>query len=117
MNKVSEEYINCLLDDALVEYKVFFGKCMVCCYKLPNGFTVTGECACVDPDNFHLGLGLELCREEAKKKLWTLEGYLLQQRLFDEANKPELPVIKTQSKLETVREFLLTLHNFLLGRA
>ena len=51
----------------------------VCCLTLKNGYQVTGESACVDPDNFDVALGKELAKENAIRKIWTLEGYLLKQ--------------------------------------
>lgn len=49
----------------------------VCCLTLQNGFTVTGESACVSPENFNADLGRKIAREKAREKIWPLEGYLL----------------------------------------
>lgn len=57
----------------------------VCCLVLKNGFTVTGESACASPENFDEALGRKIARDHARNKIWALEGYLLRQRLFDEA--------------------------------
>ena len=65
------------------EYRVFFGKTTVCCLTLKNGFTVTGESAVVDPLNFNEELGRAIARSHARNKVWALEGYLLQQRLYE----------------------------------
>jgi len=35
----------------------------------------------VDPLNYEHGLGVELCLEKIKNRLWELEGYLLQEKL------------------------------------
>jgi hypothetical protein len=53
----------------------------VCCMKLANGFTVTGESACASPENFNEELGRKIARENAKEKIWALEGYALRERL------------------------------------
>ena len=66
------------------EYYVFFNTCLtVCCLTLKNGFTVTGESACASPENFDKQIGEEIARRNAKDKIWSLEGYLLKQRLSE----------------------------------
>lgn len=55
-----------------------------CVIVLQNGFTVTGESACASPENFDAEVGRKIARENAKQKIWPLEGYLLKQRLHDE---------------------------------
>lgn len=53
-----------------------------CALTLRNGYTVTGESACVSPENFDQGIGEHIARHHAREKIWMLEGYLLCQRLF-----------------------------------
>jgi len=55
----------------------------VCCLTLQNGFTVTGESACVSPENFNAEKGAKIAFENARDKIWMLEGYLLKQKLFE----------------------------------
>lgn len=61
------------------------GKVMVCELTLRNGFTVRGEAAVVSKENFNEDIGRKISRENARDKIWELEGYLLQQRLYDDA--------------------------------
>lgn len=73
-----------LIDAAIKEedYHVFEKTCLtVCCLTLRNGFTVTGESACVSPENFDAEIGRKIARENARNKIWMLEGYLLKERL------------------------------------
>ena len=49
---------------------------------LANGFSVTGENACASPENFDEGLGRKIARDNAKNKIWALEGYALRNTLF-----------------------------------
>ena len=53
----------------------------VCCLTLRNGFTVIGESACASPANFDAELGRKIARDNARGKIWALEGYALRQRL------------------------------------
>ena len=57
-----------------------------CVLVLKNGFTVTGESACASPENFNAEIGRKIARENARNKIWMLEGYLLKQRLFETQN-------------------------------
>lgn len=52
-------------------------KLTLCVLVLRNGFTVTGESACVSPENFDAQRGREIAREDAVKKVWPLMGYAL----------------------------------------
>ena len=64
------------------DYHVFPGSTLtVCCLTLRNGFTVTGESACASPANFDAELGRRIARDNAKQKIWALEGYALRERL------------------------------------
>ena len=55
----------------------------VCVITLENDFTVTGESACASPENYDKELGEKISRMNAVGKIWTLEGYLLKQKLFE----------------------------------
>lgn len=54
-----------------------------CVLVLKNGFTVTGESACASPENFDAEIGRKIARENAKQKIWALEGYLLKSNLAE----------------------------------
>lgn len=73
------------LVDAVIEgadYHVFPGTTLtVCCLTLVNGFTVTGESAAASPENFDVEIGRKIAYDNARQKIWPLEGYLLKQRL------------------------------------
>ncbi|EFH6445990.1 hypothetical protein GN264_17545 [Escherichia coli] len=55
-----------------------------CIIILKNGFTVTGESACVSPENFDPEIGRKVARKNAIEKIWPLEGYLLKQKLSEQ---------------------------------
>ena len=66
------------------DYHVFEGSQLtVCCLTLENGFTVTGESACASPENFNATLGRKIAFDNAKRKIWPLEGYALKQKLYE----------------------------------
>jgi hypothetical protein len=71
--------------DAIIfgeNYHVFAGTTFtVCLLTLENGFAVVGESACASPENFDAELGKKIAKENARNKIWQLEGYLLRQTL------------------------------------
>ena len=76
------------IDDAIVSESFTIlpsGKVMVCELTLRNGFTVRGDAATVSIENFDEDIGRKVSREDARSKVWELEGYLLQQRLHEAA--------------------------------
>jgi len=52
-----------------------------CILTLENGFTVTGESACASPENFDAEIGKKISYQNAREKIWLLEGYLLKEKL------------------------------------
>ena len=56
----------------------------ICVLTLENGFTVTGESAPVSAVNFNEEIGQKIAFENARNKIWQLEGYLLRDRLHSE---------------------------------
>lgn len=54
----------------------------VCCMTLQNGYQVTGESAAVSAENFDVEIGRKIARENARNKIWALEGYLLKDKLL-----------------------------------
>ena len=57
-----------------------------CVLILKNGFTVTGESACASPENFNAEIGKKIAYQNAREKIWLLEGYLLKQRLKEQSD-------------------------------
>jgi len=91
-NKLQDKGLNAprlspeLIDSVIVSEtftKLPSGKCLICELTLVNGFTVRGESACVSVANFDLEIGKEVSRKNARAKIWGFEGYLLQQRLYE----------------------------------
>jgi|GEM_PF-630525 len=75
----------------------------VCVLLLKNGFTVTGESAAASPENFDAEIGRKIARENAREKIWALEGYLLKQILHEFTQYP--PDLSTaKSKMEVAAQ-------------
>ena len=73
------------IDAAIVSgmYHVFPGTTLtVCALTLRNGYIVTGESAAAHPENFDAVIGRKIALDNARNKIWSLEGYLLRQKLW-----------------------------------
>lgn len=69
-----------LIDAQIVSksYHVFPGTTMtICALTLRNGFVVVGESAAASPENFDEAIGKRIARDNARNKIWALEGYAL----------------------------------------
>lgn len=55
-----------------------------CQIILDNGFSVTGESACVNPENYDKEIGEKIAYDNAFNKLWPLFGFLLAETQFQE---------------------------------
>lgn len=81
-----------LIDAAITGemFHVFPGTTLtVCALQLRNGFIVAGESAAVSPENFNEEIGRKIARDNARQKIWALEGYLLRERLHQPSAPPD----------------------------
>lgn len=72
--------------DATIAHDKYFivgNSLTICVLTLVNGFTVTGESACASPQNFNAELGRRIARDNARNKIWALEGYRLRSELAE----------------------------------
>lgn len=87
-------------------------KVLVCELTLRNKYTVRGESAVVSIANYRQEVGERISKERAYAKIWELEGYLLQQRLYEQAlasvgGVPDTPKIQgtyTRADIERWRD-------------
>lgn len=89
-NEINQKGLNAprlnptMIDEAIKheQYHVFPGTTMtVCALTLRNGYIVCGESAAASPENFDEGIGRKIARDNARNKIWALEGYLLREKL------------------------------------
>ena len=69
------------------KFKTFtvFDKCTVVVAELPNGFILTESSACVSPENYDADEGYDICVGKIEDKIWELEGYRLQQKVYEDS--------------------------------
>ncbi|MFO0390181.1 MAG: Gp49 family protein [Alphaproteobacteria bacterium] len=51
-----------------------------CRIVLDNGFSVTGESACVNPENYNQQIGEKIAFDNAFRQLWPLFGFMLAEK-------------------------------------
>jgi len=71
-SKIKCEYYHVVPDTTLT----------ICVLALENGYLVTGESAAASEENFDEEIGKKISRANAVDKIWSLEGYLLKEKLY-----------------------------------
>lgn len=87
INSVTAEHVQYIMDNAEYEICTTFDKCTVVSCKLPNGFVIVESSACVDAENYDEELGAEICFSKIVDKVWELEGYKLQNEMYEHVLK------------------------------
>lgn len=87
--RITKERIDKIVDATEFNITTVFDKYTVVVAKLPNGFIITESSACIDEKNYDRNLGYEICREKIIGKIWELEGYRLQQKIYKKTKKKE----------------------------
>ena len=82
-NKITLDQIELLIEKSKKNGIKLGDKTTVLQLILPNGFAITESSSCVDPANYNQELGESICIDRIKNKVWELEGYVLQQKLYE----------------------------------
>lgn len=83
--KLSPEHVKAVMDAGdIIEERKIGDSTHVLNFRLENGFEITATSACVDPANYDPAIGRRICLERVESKVWEVEGYLLQQRLYEQ---------------------------------
>ncbi len=83
-NTVTQKMVDNIFSQSEKKVYTVFDKCTIVSVKLENGFVLTESSACVDLANYNEEIGKEICFERIKNKIWELEGYRLQCKIFEE---------------------------------
>ena len=83
--KITDEEIEDTIRHTRFKTFTVFDKCTVVVAELPNGFIVTESSACVSPENYDEDVGYDICVKKIEDKIWELEGYRLQQKVYEDS--------------------------------
>lgn len=81
-NTVTQAIVDELMESCDIAVTTAFDKCTIVACKLPNGFVIVESSSCVDPANYDEDMGVDICMKNIERKVWELEGYLLQNQLY-----------------------------------
>ncbi len=70
--KMVDDFISCI-DTQTMGDRTTVVRCV-----LRNGFVIVESSSCVDPKNYSVDMGKEICMGKIKDKIWELLGFLLQ---------------------------------------
>lgn len=80
-DSIKKEDIDSILSQTLILVEKYGDKTTILKATLPNGFVVVESSSCVDPKNFNMSIGEQICMKKLEDKIWELEGYKLQNEL------------------------------------
>ena len=83
-NLITKKDIDNILKDTLIKVEQYGDKTTVLKATLPNNFAIVESSSCVDPANFDMKIGEEICMDKLVNKIWELEGYKLQSKFMEE---------------------------------
>ena len=78
--RVTKEHIESRIKET--KCAKFSGTVTLCQITLDNGYSVRGESACVNPENYNQEIGEKIAYDNAFSKLWPLFGFLLAEDQF-----------------------------------
>ena len=82
---ITEEHIDRIIENSEFVFDTVFGKCTIVSCRLPNGFVIVESSACVSPENYDEKMGIEICFDKIVNKIWELEGYKLQDAIYEQS--------------------------------
>lgn len=82
--KVTEEHVDAIMAASHFREEMLGDKTTVVMAELPNGFVIVESSSCVDPANYNHELGVKLCKERIRGRVWMLEAYPLQSKVTEE---------------------------------
>lgn len=76
--RVTKEYIESRIGGT--EFHRLGETVTVCQITLDNGYSVRGESACVNPENYNQQIGEKIAFDNAFRQLWPLFGFMLAEK-------------------------------------
>jgi hypothetical protein len=78
MVSVTEEQIEMIMWNTTYVESKMGQKTTVVHATLPNGWEMIESSSCVDPSTYDHCVGVNICLDKIRSRVWELEGYLLQ---------------------------------------
>ena len=118
-NTVTKEQINKIIGEASIKTLKMGEKTTVVIFTTKEGFEIIETSSCVDKANYSEEIGKSMCMERLINKLWLLEGYVLQKKLYKDnlprACAEETPKDRVIKELADLKEKYAKLEKFILS--
>jgi hypothetical protein len=76
--RVTPDYMKSRISDT--SFTRFSDTVTICNPTLDNGYSVRGESACVNPENYNQEIGEKIAYDRAFAQLWPLFGFMLAEK-------------------------------------
>lgn len=80
MPRITKEFMEGRIKDT--SFTRFSETVTICQITLDNGYSVRGESACVNPENYNQEIGERIAYDNAFRNLWPLFGFFLTEIQF-----------------------------------
>lgn len=79
-SKPTDEDIDAIQAQCLEKVWEPFPGIAIAAWNLPNGLAIGDRSGCVDPKNHDREIGVGICRERLRDRLWKLYGFALKEQ-------------------------------------
>lgn len=80
--RITKEYIQSRIKESFDDQLPSTPTVTIVTIVLDNGYSVRGESACVNPENYNKEIGVRIAYDNAFAKLWALFGFLLAEKNY-----------------------------------
>lgn len=81
-NRITLESMKAKIDKVEYMWPSCIPHMTICVILLENGYALVGTSAPGDPENYNAELGQKFAYEDALRKMWPLEAYLMRERMM-----------------------------------
>lgn len=85
------DYVKAIIENSKITVQTVFDKCTVVSCKLPNGFVIVESYVFANHETYDEETGISICIDKIEDKVWELENYKIQDRLYEESESTECP--------------------------
>ena len=83
IHTVDVDWVDKIIEESHINISTVFDKCTVVACKLPSGFVIVESSACVDPKNYDKDIGVDICMDRIRDRIFEMEAYKQQDELWD----------------------------------
>lgn len=81
--KISPKRIKEIISESKESVWEPFPGITIVAWQLPNGFVISDQSGCIDPDDYNREIGIDIARNHLEDKVWHLYGFMRKQEFSD----------------------------------